>query len=209
MLKPKNRNSVSMRRSKANCKSLYRMVQTLSMWGAWFDANIRLTTDVMPKLVAVYIFGLLLLFPKWILLLAVYGVLLAFNFLRETSKYYKNIMYGIDTPPLVPDENLKLEELESFQSSMAEKVVAFVGKAASWGEKLCVLFTVRDDPLGSIYLLIVCYMILFVICSVSYQILGMFLMVYLVNFPFMCCDDLPTGIINFFTRLPTKAEDIG
>ncbi|VVB06007.1 unnamed protein product [Arabis nemorensis] len=186
------------------------MVQTLTMWGAWFDANIRLTTDVMPKLVAVYIFGLLLLFLKWILLLAVYGVLpgyVAFKFLRETSKYYKNIMYGIDTPPpLVPDEDLKLEELESFQSSMAEKVVAFMGEAASWGEKLCVLFTVRYDPLGSIYLLIVCYMILFVVCSVSYQILDMFLMVYLVNFPFMCCDDLPTGIINFFTRLPTKAD---
>ncbi|KFK34587.1 hypothetical protein AALP_AA5G165300 [Arabis alpina] len=171
MLKPPNRDLVSIRICKANYESLCRMVQTLSMWYAWFDANIRLTTDVLPKFVAVYICGLLLFFPKWIMCLAVYilPVYVASKFLSETIKrgYYRN-MYGIDTPPpLVLEDDLKLENL-------AEKVVTFIGEAASWVERLCLLFTSRDDPFALAYSWVVLYLILLAICNVPYQILGFF-----------------------------------
>lgn len=131
-------------------------------------------------------------------------------------------LWGLDSPDL--DE--LAEEFDTFPSSMVdvndlrmrydrlrkemgENVMLLLGDVASQCERFCALVSLLDSPLAWISFSLVCYVIVVLVYVFWDHV------IFFQKFVFICfvvrwvnfqCfrNDLPSGISNFFRRLPTN-----
>ncbi|XP_010543299.1 PREDICTED: FT-interacting protein 1-like [Tarenaya hassleriana] len=220
----------SMRKAKANFDRLCKVLEGFLTAYVWLN-NQSTSTEWVMKMAIVVLCGLFLWCPEIIPLLALGGciIIVIRNLIVDFNR--RKDPFAIDAElsklDLVHPDELD-EEFDTFPSSvmdinvlrmrydrlrkMMERVTTLMGDLASQGERICSLMSWRDER-ATFYFFIsslpICLVLYHNMIYFGYltRVLLLVWIIRLVQFPCLR-NDLPSGINNFFRRLPTREDNL-
>ncbi|KAM1795510.1 hypothetical protein ACFX11_035849 [Malus domestica] len=210
----------SMRRSKANFFRLMNVVSGLVAMGRWVELIRSWNRPVISALV-VALFLLLVAYPDLILpMILLYMALVGVWRYRSRPRQPPHMDTRLSHAESVYADELD-EEFDSFPTSRSAEVVRMrydrlrsvagriqtvVGDMASQGERFQALLSWRD-PRATFVFVIFCLIATFVLYAVPIKAVVVLLGLYVLRPP-RFRSKLPSQPLNFFRRLPTRADSL-